>query len=192
MTSLKIGQIAGIVRAACVAFAMVLVVSAASGTASAADVKAVGAQTMSADEISNQLSAPDKGGFKTRGIRRHSTSSGKVDLKIYFASGSDTIDAKSHRQLGEIAKALNSSALNKAKIRIEGHTDSVGDEAYNMDLSKRRAASIKKFLVQTHGVAAGRLDTVGKGESEPVASNATSDGRARNRRVTLVKVSGGS
>jgi outer membrane protein OmpA-like peptidoglycan-associated protein len=69
-------------------------------------------------------------------------------------------------------------------IRIEGHTDSVGSEQLNMDLSQRRADSVKNLLVQ-RGVASNRMETVGFGESMPVASNDTEAGRQQNRRVEI-------
>jgi outer membrane protein OmpA-like peptidoglycan-associated protein len=65
---------------------------------------------------------------------------------------------------------------------IEGNTDSVGSDQYNQRLSERRAASVKTYLVNK-GVNAGILDTVGYGESRPVATNDTAEGRAKNRRV---------
>lgn len=70
-------------------------------------------------------------------------------------------------------------------ILIEGHTDSVGSEAFNQDLSERRAMSVKDALLQA-GVEASRIDTVGLGESTPVADNDTSAGRLKNRRVEIV------
>jgi OOP family OmpA-OmpF porin len=65
---------------------------------------------------------------------------------------------------------------------VEGHTDSVGPDAYNQKLSQRRADAVKQVLVKD-GVAAGRITSVGYGESRPVADNATEAGRAVNRRV---------
>ena len=69
-------------------------------------------------------------------------------------------------------------------IRVEGHTDSTGSERYNMDLSMRRALAVKRLLTQ-EGVAEYRLETVGFGESRPVATNGTALGRQRNRRVEI-------
>ncbi len=66
----------------------------------------------------------------------------------------------------------------------EGHTDGKGTDAYNMGLSRRRANSVKQYLVR-NGIAASRIRTEGYGESRPVASNETDDGRAQNRRVEL-------
>jgi len=69
-------------------------------------------------------------------------------------------------------------------VRVEGHTDSVGAEAYNQSLSESRAASVRDYLAGK-GVDPGRLSTAGFGESNPIASNDTSDGRSLNRRVEL-------
>ena len=69
-------------------------------------------------------------------------------------------------------------------VLIVGHTDSVGTDAYNLDLSQRRALAASAYL-QSLGVPAARLQTQGKGESEPIASNDTDDGRQRNRRVEI-------
>ena len=69
-------------------------------------------------------------------------------------------------------------------ILIEGHTDSVGTEAYNLDLSNRRANAVKNILVQ-NGVSSTRLEAIGYGESKPIASNETADGRQKNRRVEI-------
>ena len=70
------------------------------------------------------------------------------------------------------------------KVRVSGYTDSTGPDAYNQGLSERRAKSVRDYLV-AHGIDASRLTAVGFGEADPVASNATKDGRAQNRRVSL-------
>ena len=71
------------------------------------------------------------------------------------------------------------------KAVVEGNTDSKGTDEYNQKLSERRAASVKDVLVKS-GIEADRLTTVGYGESRPVASNDTEEGRAKNRRVSIV------
>lgn len=76
-------------------------------------------------------------------------------------------------------------------ITVDGYTDSIGTDAYNQKLSERRASSVARYL-QEGGVAASRMKAIGHGESDPVASNDTADGRAQNRRVELNVVSGGS
>ena len=70
----------------------------------------------------------------------------------------------------------------EAKIEVAGHTDNVGDAAYNIDLSERRAKAVVDYLVQS-GVAAERLSAKGYGETQPLDTNDTEDGRANNRRI---------
>lgn len=72
-----------------------------------------------------------------------------------------------------------------AKVRIEGHTDNIGDDAYNMNLSEKRAKAVKNWLIE-HGCSADRLATIGLGESKPIASNDTEEGRQQNRRVEII------
>ena len=72
-------------------------------------------------------------------------------------------------------------------MEIGGHTDSTGEDAYNMGLSQRRAESVRSYLV-SKGVKASRLEAKGYGETKPVASNDTNEGRAKNRRVELKKL----
>jgi outer membrane protein OmpA-like peptidoglycan-associated protein len=79
----------------------------------------------------------------------------------------------------------NASASSAAHITVEGHTDSTGSDSYNYDLSQRRAQSVVDYL-GSNGVSTSRMDAVGKGASSPIASNDTSDGRARNRRVEVI------
>jgi len=74
-----------------------------------------------------------------------------------------------------------------AKFLIEGHTDSQGRDAYNMDLSKRRAHSVLKYL-ESHGIAEGRLTHEGYGETRPIDTNKTKAGRANNRRVEITHI----
>ncbi len=73
------------------------------------------------------------------------------------------------------------------QLSVEGHTDNIGTEAYNLDLSKRRAAAVKQALVERYHITANRLATVGFGASRPKEGNDTLAGRARNRRVELVR-----
>jgi OOP family OmpA-OmpF porin len=84
--------------------------------------------------------------------------------------------------LDEAVSVLGGSS---APVAIEGHTDWIGSEAYNQGLSERRAESVRRYLVE-HGVDESRLSTAGYGESRPIASNETREGRALNRRVELM------
>ena len=113
--------------------------------------------------------------------------SGRVATQgIYFDSGSDLIKPESKPTLGEIGKMLTDHP--ELKIIIEGHTDSDGADDYNLDLSDRRAGSVKSYLIAKYGIDSGRLQSKGYGETKPVSPNTTSEGKANNRRVELVKI----
>ena len=73
------------------------------------------------------------------------------------------------------------------KVQVVGHTDADGDKAANMDLSKRRAASVKAALTREVSIDASRMETHGKGESQPVDKNDNPAGKANNRRVEFIK-----
>ena len=85
--------------------------------------------------------------------------------------------------LDKVASIL--SRYPKTTVTVIGHTDNIGSDAYNQALSERRARSVMNYLVD-HGVAASRLDAVGRGESQPRATNATEAGRQLNRRVEIL------
>jgi len=104
---------------------------------------------------------------------------------IYFDTGKADLKPESEATLKEIAKLLQENP--RLKLYVVGHTDNVGDLASNMDLSARRAESVLSALTTRHGVAAARLRAVGDGPTAPVASNDSEEGRAKNRRVELVK-----
>lgn len=99
---------------------------------------------------------------------------------INFKFDSSEIQSNSSEILDRAVTSLNDAK--DIAVRIEGHCDSTGGEAYNQLLSERRANAVKDYLV-AHGIAAERLTVVGKGEGTPVASNDTEEGRFQNRRV---------
>lgn len=105
---------------------------------------------------------------------------------ILFNSGSDVIKPTSYGALKDIANVLNEN--NSLNVKIVGHTDSDGDDKANLELSKRRANAVKNTLSKEFGISIDRLDTEGKGESEPIDSNATPAGKANNRRVEFIKI----
>ncbi len=113
---------------------------------------------------------------------------GKIVIigKVQFQTGSTEIDRNSDALLDQIAQALDANPQVK-KIRIEGHTDDVGDAASNQKLSEQRASSVKKAL-EKRGVDGDRLDTRGLGETRPIAPNASPGGRQKNRRVEFIIV----
>jgi outer membrane protein OmpA-like peptidoglycan-associated protein len=107
---------------------------------------------------------------------------------IYFATDSAVLRPESTATLREIGEMLRTHPT--LRLSIDGHTDSDGDDAHNLDLSARRAAAVKRHLVDVFGIDAGRLETTGLGESKPVADNSTPEGKQQNRRVELVKRGG--
>jgi outer membrane protein OmpA-like peptidoglycan-associated protein len=104
---------------------------------------------------------------------------------IHFSFNSDRIRDESEPTLKQIAGLLARHA--DWKLNIEGHTDGIGADAANLDLSRRRAAAVKAALVAKYGVDGSRLSTEGFGKSRPKDTNDTLEGRARNRRVELVR-----
>ena len=104
---------------------------------------------------------------------------------IYFAYNSAAVTLVSDPTLAQVAAVLKARA--DWTLTIEGHTDSIGGAKYNQELSARRAAAVKQRLVDHYGIAASRLSTAGVGLGRPLAPNGTLEGRARNRRVELVR-----
>jgi OmpA-OmpF porin, OOP family len=103
---------------------------------------------------------------------------------ILFDTGAHTIKPESNALLNEVVAMLKKDK--SLKLSIEGHTDNVGAKAANLDLSRRRAESVVKYLT-SNGIEAQRLKFEGKGDTTPVADNRAEAGRAKNRRVELVK-----
>jgi OOP family OmpA-OmpF porin len=101
---------------------------------------------------------------------------------VYFATGSTKLLAKSYAALNELVKVLNSNT--SLKLKVDGHTDNVGADDFNMKLSDGRAASVKNYLI-SKGITADRLESEGFGETMPVADNKTAAGKAKNRRVEM-------
>ncbi|CAI8958796.1 OmpA family protein [Methylocaldum szegediense] len=102
---------------------------------------------------------------------------------VTFAYNSDQISPQAASALTQVATTLNQ--FPETLLTVVGHTDSDGSDAYNMDLSRRRANAVSEFLM-AQGVSGSRLQTIGMGKSQPIASNSTEEGKARNRRVELL------
>jgi outer membrane protein OmpA-like peptidoglycan-associated protein len=105
---------------------------------------------------------------------------------INFPSGKSTILPESFGFLSKVQKAIRD--FPERKIVIEGHTDSMGDETYNQELSLFRAKAVTAYLIANMGLAEDRISYTGYGESKPVASNDTNEGRSLNRRIDVVLV----
>jgi outer membrane protein OmpA-like peptidoglycan-associated protein len=109
-----------------------------------------------------------------------------VSYGIYFDVNKDVVKPESYGTLKEIAAVLTENP--DVKVKIVGYTDSDGADAANLDLSKRRGASVKNELVKTFNIDASRLESDGMGEGQPVAPNDTPANKALNRRVEFIKL----
>ena len=132
-------------------------------------------QAMEQDIVANAAALAD--GLRTTG---HVVVEG-----ILFDTGKSTIKPESAQAIGEVAKLLGADP--GLKLFVVGHTDTVGTVESNLTLSQARAEAVLQSLVRDHGIAAARLRAFGCGPFAPVASNGAEEGRARNRRVELVK-----
>jgi outer membrane protein OmpA-like peptidoglycan-associated protein len=145
------------------------------------------------DNVPDHLDAcPDKPGAPDPAAKKNGcpglvlieASQIKILKPVYFATGKDTILKTSHPLLKAVAEALKSTPA-ITKLSIQGHTDDRGKPEVNLELSNRRAESVRAFLVQ-NGVEAARLEAVGFGDTRPIEPNTTSRARAKNRRVEFL------
>ena len=150
------------------------------------------------DDADNPLLLTSKGpGFSTRIVRiQYPEPKGPESIEarlaerlpadiygIFFTFASATLRPESEPVLSEIADVM--TAHPDWTLQVDGHTDAIGGDAANLDLSKRRSAAVKAALVERYGIAAARLATDGHGARSPKDRNDTAEGRARNRRVEL-------
>jgi outer membrane protein OmpA-like peptidoglycan-associated protein len=120
-------------------------------------------------------------------IRNKLITEGKlITYGIRFDVNSDKLKPESSATIKEIAQVLKENPA--VKVKIVGHTDSDGNDQANMDLSKRRAESVKKSLFRDFDIANERMEIDGKGESQPLAPNDTAINKAKNRRVEFIKL----
>jgi len=131
----------------------------------------------------------EKLGIATKGsnlqVSEHQDGGLKVNMpgSVSFATGSATLDTRLHPTLDKLATTLNEYPA--TTVNVVGHTDSSGDAQANMELSRRRADAVASYLSQ-RGVDRARIVVEGKGQTQPVADNATEAGRAQNRRVEML------
>jgi outer membrane protein OmpA-like peptidoglycan-associated protein len=142
-----------------------------------------------ADTVWDSIDAcPDQPGAPSRdaarngcpGLVRVSRESIQILQPVFFATARDIILESSYPVLAAVADAMQASGI--AHIRVEGHTDSSGDDATNLELSRRRAESVRRWLIE-HGIDESSVTAAGMGETVPFESNDTELGRAANRRV---------
>lgn len=111
-----------------------------------------------------------------------------ISLSVEFATDSANLTPRAQRTLDELGKALTSDALAQYRFRVEGHTDTVGSQAYNKTLSQQRADAVARYLEGRFGVKADRLDPVGMGEEGLVVLTPPNTPNERNRRVHVVNL----
>ena len=108
-----------------------------------------------------------------------------IPSRVEFDFDSDHLTEQGKRDLDVFGEALVSQLHNRSVV-LEGHTDSVGTDDYNLSLSQRRAAAARDYLVKSFGLSESQMTTVGKGKSDPVAPNDSAADRSRNRRVDFI------
>jgi outer membrane protein OmpA-like peptidoglycan-associated protein len=139
--------------------------------------------TLQVIKIAYQCGAAQSGPSR---LERALMETGRADVyDLYFSFNSDEIREESEPTLREIYEVLRRHP--DWKLSISGHTDNIASDSFNLDLSKRRAEAVKNALAASFGVNVVRLSTAGYGKSHPVDTNETPEGRARNRRVELVR-----
>jgi outer membrane protein OmpA-like peptidoglycan-associated protein len=146
------------------------------------DFSGAKAEAIEASDITTALAVP-------RGTRIEPSAPPTVRLPIFFEFNSAELRPEGRALLDKVGAALSSDELATFRFSVEGHTDSVGSEGYNSSLSTQRAEAVQAYL-EAQGVPPERLQTIGHGESAPVAANDTDDGRQRNRRVELINLGG--
>lgn len=166
-------------------------VSLAISAAWLAGTIAAAADELTVEDIVERLKVPgDEVTFRTRGLRPATPSadepnSGQIsDMKILFEFNSDILTTAAKGELDKYGEALNQPALKTESFHITGHTDAVGSDRYNLDLSERRAASVVTYLSATHDIPSDRLTPKGYGESHLADPSDPRSGE--NRRVEII------
>lgn len=134
------------------------------------------------------LAQPDLEGLPTEGLENPKVDVGDRILRVGFTFGRHDVPDVVRFRLDGVAELLNQERAD-AKVEVAGHTDAVGDERFNQQLSEQRAEAVKAYLVR-QGVGADRFTVVGYGEAQPRASNDTIEGRRLNRRVEIRVIGG--
>lgn len=165
---------------AAVSAALVCAASAHSDESGVMDLSSANVEAIQSGDIVEALAVP-------RGTRIRASAPPTVRLPVYFAFGSAELEPDAVQLLEKVSTALGDEDLVAFRFSVEGHTDSIGGESTNEQLSLRRAEAVESFLI-ARGVPAARLSAVGHGESEPIASNDEEMGRKRNRRVEIINL----
>lgn len=147
---------------------------------SVTDLSNVEAAVIESGDIVEALSVP-------RGTKVRASARPRVRLPVYFEFNSAELKPEAMDLLQKVGRALTATDLESFHFSVEGHTDSIGGEDFNSNLSKRRAEVVSDYLAK-HGVDEGRLQSIGRGEASPVDTNVTDEGRQHNRRVEIINL----
>ena len=147
---------------------------------SVTDLSNVEVSVIESGDIVEALAVP-------RGTKVRANARPRVRLPVYFEFNSAELRPEARQLLTKVGKALTATDLESFKFSVEGHTDSVGGESFNANLSTRRAEVVRNFLAE-HGVAKERLKSIGRGETDPVDTNVIDIGRQHNRRVEIINL----
>ena len=147
------------------------------------DTAALAKETSFVDKLRNRKTRSLSLGEREE-IAEIASSKPKIDLEIHFDYNSADISKDSTPAVQELGKALSNAGLKGSTFVVAGHTDAIGGEAYNQDLSERRADTIKKYLTEKYGIAGSDLVTVGYGKTKPKDPSVPMD--PANRRVQVV------
>lgn len=166
---------------------------ASGAMAETADTVHLGKSEVSKEQVIDLL-APKAGTMpKTRGLRLHSeqpaqdsveSAARALSLEVYFPFDSATLTDDAKEQLSPVGEALQSNELANVAFTLEGHTDASGDENYNLQLSERRAQSVKAYFIDNYALSPDRVEAMGKGESQILEGTNPTSGV--NRRVTII------
>jgi outer membrane protein OmpA-like peptidoglycan-associated protein len=149
------------------------------------------------EDLARSLFEQTPSDVRTRGIgpaqpqpAPPSTSPAKasIALNVFFEFNSDKILQNYYDDLDKLGKVLTTPQYSVYRVQVEGYTDNIGSDSYNQRLSQRRAESVKRYLTQHFPIQSERLVVRGFGKSKPIASNDTSEGRDKNRRVEVVNL----
>ena len=144
------------------------------------DFSGATAEAIQVEDITGALAVP-------RGTVIEASAPPTLRLPIFFELNSTQLRPEARGLLDKVSVALATDELGEFRFSVEGHTDALGSEHYNSNLSAARANVVETYLIE-RGVPKERLGTIGHGESSPVSSNDTDEGRQRNRRVELINL----
>lgn len=162
------------------------------GVVIAQDSVHVGERILSKDQVINMLQPEaEDPEIKTRGLRFKNPAASppkprSISMNINFAFDSYELTEQAQQQLQPIGEALNSDQLLRLNFVLEGHTDALGTEEYNMALSQKRADAVKQYLASNFNINPDRLAAIGRGEQQLLIQSKPEDGR--NRRVSVSTV----